>query len=258
MTSFDPFARWVPLTDIAKSTSTDEGGAEVAHIGGVCSTADLDLEGEAIVQDGLDWSYFLKHGWFNYEHKQGPDAVLGHPTRVESVPDSESTRVEGVLYTGKQLGRDVLETADAMRRAGGERSLGFSVEGQILLRDPTNPKRVLKARVLNVAITSCPVNPHTNLELLRRSMGASVGYQSPVSINPDATLSPLIPQSLEGGVASEGVPSLSKPASVSLSAFYKLMRQKLDNVGDEEANKVFMRIVKIARDLRKKRKMRQY
>tara|TARA_Y100000114_G_scaffold152868_1_gene171900 strand:- start:8454 stop:9434 length:981 start_codon:yes stop_codon:yes gene_type:complete len=207
--SFDSFARWMPLS-LKKSDDDEEMSKAV--IGGICSTSDMDFEGETIEQAGIDWSYFLQHGWFNHEHQQGTANVLGHPTKIEPVGD-EKTRVEGVLYLDKQLGRDVYETAAAMQKAGGDRSLGFSVEGQVLMRDPAQPKRVLKARVLNVAITAAPVNPHTNLELIARSMGAIVGYQTPTIPDADATLSALVQQDLNNrvSVGTYGAPEKTAP-----------------------------------------------
>lgn len=195
--SFESFARWVPVSFRDTLSKADDEGKATAEIGGICSTDDLDFEGESIAQDGLDWSYFLRHGWFNHEHQQGPSAVLGHPVKVEPV-DEKRTRVEGVLYLAKELGKQVYETAMALKKAGGERTLGFSIEGQVLLRCPKNPKKVLKARVLNVAITSAPVNPHTNLELIARSMGANLGYQEAPIPDADASLSALMQESLEG------------------------------------------------------------
>lgn len=195
--SFDCFARWVPVSFSDTLSKAEDEEKVTAEIGGICSTDDLDFEGESIAQDGLDWSYFLRHGWFNHEHQQGPSAVLGHPVKVEPV-DENRTRVEGILYLAKELGKQVYETAMALKKAGGARTLGFSIEGQVLQRCPKNPKKVLKARVLNVAITSAPVNPHTNLELIARSMGANIGYQEAPIPDADASLSALMQESLEG------------------------------------------------------------
>ena len=207
------FSRWAPVTLSEETLSKAEAGDApvVAKIGGICSTDDKDFEGESISQDGLDWSYFLQHGWFNFEHQQGPQAVLGHPTRVEPV-DEHKTRVEGEIYLSKPLAREIYETAYAIQKAGAPRSLGFSIEGQVLQRDSVSPKKVLKARVLNVAITSAPVNPHTNLELIARSMGAAAaGYQSPAIPDADASLSALMEQSLAPKLSSATTPASPAP-----------------------------------------------
>jgi hypothetical protein len=203
----DTFAVWTPFeVGLAKSNPNPNGGdAEplTARIGGIISMETKDQQGETLLQDGLDWSYFLEKGWFNYEHRAGPDNVLGHPETVTSVRHGgkPATRVEGVLYLAKAKARDIYETAQAMQKAGTSRRLGFSVEGQVVQRDGMDSKRIKKARVLNVALTAHPVHPDARLEVLVRSlMGAGgVGYQSPAvpSGDPGAVLSPLIPQSIE-------------------------------------------------------------
>lgn len=251
--SFDAFARWVPLTLSTETMSKAQEGeapAEVAEIGGICSTDDLDFEGEQIAQDGLDWSYFLRHGWFNHEHEQGPANVLGHPVKIEPV-DDRRTRVEGVIYLAKELGKRIYETAVALQKAGGARSLGFSIEGQVLQRDPLNPKRVLKARVLNVAITSAPVNPHTNLELIARSIGASIGYQEPAIPDADAALSALTQQSLDRKVSSAtyGTPAKSK---LSREQVRQMIRERLHGVSEDQLDSVVDSVLKVAKTCTKR------
>jgi len=251
--SFDTFARWVPLRLDPIIKAEREGDTDVeetskALIAGICSTRDMDLEGEVIEQDGLDWSYFLNNGWFNHEHQQGAGAVLGHPVKINQLDDNR-THVEGVLYLDKQLGRDVYETAVAMKKAGGDRSLGFSVEGQVLQRDPRNNKRVLKARVLNVAITAHPVNPHTNLELIARSMGASVGYQEPTIPDADASLSALAQQSLDERLSSATYGSSKK---VSKQRVKELLAQRMPEMDDDDLNRFVTQLMKLANEKSRK------
>jgi hypothetical protein len=205
----------------------------------------MDLEGEIVEQDGIDWSYFLENGWFNHEHEQGPSAVLGHPVKIEPV-DDERTRVEGILYLDKKLGRDVYETANAMKKAGGERSLGFSVEGQVLLRDPQNQKRILKARVLNVAITAMPVNPHTNLELIARSIGASIGYQEASIPDADAAMSALVQQSLDRRLSSATY-GAEKKRTLSSAEVRELLRERLPSTADKDLDVLVEKLIKLAK-----------
>jgi len=245
--SLDAFSRWIPLAldPIVKGGEEEEEEISKAMIAGICSTRDMDLEGEVIEQDGLDWSYFLANGWFNHEHQQGAGAVLGHPVRVEQIDDN-STRVEGVLYLDKQLGRDVYETAVAMQKAGGDRSLGFSVEGQVTMRDPSNLKRVLKARVLNVAITAHPVNPHTNLELIARSIGATVGYQEGAIPDADASLSALAQQSLDERASSATYSE--SPRRVSRDQIRALLAQRMPEIDDSEVDRLVSQLMRLARE----------
>ena len=65
----------IPLTAWQKS-----GEDNPLRIGGIVSTDDLDRQQEVILQDGLDFSPFLAHGWFNDNHGQKTGDVLGYPT----------------------------------------------------------------------------------------------------------------------------------------------------------------------------------
>lgn len=250
---FESFARWVPLQLGAETLSKaqEDDPPVTARIGGVCSTDDMDFEGERIAQNGLDWSYFLQHGWFNHEHQQGPAAVLGHPTRVEAV-DDHRTRVEGELYLAKPLAREIYETAYALHKAGAPRSLGFSIEGQVLARDPVTPKKVLKARVLNVAITSAPVNPHTNLELIARSMGAAAGYQEPAVPDADASLSALMDQSLAPKLSSATTPASAPKRVMKRAQVFALLRAKFPEMDEGDLGDLVGRLMGAARELQKK------
>ena len=203
MSDIETFAVWAPLTLAKSRPNGGDGEPMTARIGGVISRETVDQQGETLSQDGTDWSYFLDKGWFNYEHRSGPENVLGHPETVTSVriDGKPATRVEGVLYLGKAKAREIYETAQAMQKAGGRRSLGFSVEGQVVERDRSDPKKIKKARVLNVAITAHPVHPDARLEVLARSLtAAGVHYQTPAQ--PGAgSLSPLVSQSIDGATA---------------------------------------------------------
>lgn len=178
------FSTWSPV-EINKSEDSR------AKIGGIISTEVVDQQGDVILQDGMDFSYFLQRGWFNYEHKQGAANIVGCPSSVKPVmvDGKKATRVEGYLMTDKPLARDLLNTAKAISKAKLPRELGFSVEGQVLSRDKDNPKIITRAKILNVAITSAPVNPDARLELLARSLMAGDnmdGAKSPHSIAADA------------------------------------------------------------------------
>jgi hypothetical protein len=183
MSDIELFSTWSPV-EINKSEDSR------AKIGGIISTEVVDQQGDVILQDGMDFSYFLDKGWFNYEHKQGAANIVGCPSSVKpvTVDGKKATRVEGYLMTDKALARELLSTAKAISKADLPRELGFSVEGQVLSRDKQNPHIITRAKILNVAITSAPVNPDAKLELLARSLmaGESMDEQtSPYKIAAD-------------------------------------------------------------------------
>ena len=180
--------------DLVKA-EIDEEKPNTAKISGVISTEELDLQGEIVKQDGLDFDYFLKKGYFNYEHKAGVENLLGYPTKVSR--RNGETSVEGVLLLDRPKAKDIYDTALSMKKAGGRRTLGFSIEGQVLERDEMNPKIVTKARVINCAITSNPINPETNLALLKAIINKGIlGYQT-ASTTDENGLNSLIPQQLD-------------------------------------------------------------
>ena len=231
----------------------------VGMIAGIVSTDDMDFEGEKINQSGLDWSYFLKNGWFNHEHRPGPEAVLGHPTKIEKV-DDHKTRVEGKLYLSKPLAKECYDTAVAMQKAGGERCLGFSIEGKITLRDPIQPKKVLKANVINVAITSHPVNPNTNLEVIAKSM--SIGYQEATIPDADASMSALVEQSLEQKVSNATYGNTDKKTTkekrmISKEALKNKLKEHFSDYTNEELERLMNLIIESAKN-KSQEKLRDY
>ena len=234
------FAKWIPMDLIEKGDKPgdDPNGNNnadgVGYIAGIVSTDDQDREGETIDQSGLDWDYFLSSGWFNHEHRPGPEAVLGHPTKIERI-DDHSTRVEGVLYLAKPLAKECYDTAVAIKKANANRSLGFSIEGVVQMRDPQNKKRVLKAKVLNVAVTSAPVNPNTNLELIARSMNASIGYQEPAIPDADDSLSALVQQSIDKKLSSATYGQKeTKKKMITKSSLKEMLKDHFSNCSNEE------------------------
>ena len=214
--SFDSFAIWAPFQVLEKATTeqSKESESMVGRIGGIISSETEDQQDEILIQKAVDWDYFMSKGWFNYEHGTGPENVLGHPESVTQTTykGKPATRVEGVLYLHKARAREIFETAKAMQKAGGNRNLGFSVEGQVLERDGGDRRKITKSRVLNVAITAHPVHPDARLEVLARAFGAgaTAGYQNPAGMG--GSISPLITQSLEGipAIATFGVAAQRK------------------------------------------------
>lgn len=167
MKKLDCFSQWTPI-DLKKS----EDGEDYVKVEGIASTESVDESGEIILQDGLDFSYALKRGFLNLEHKAGPKYVLGHPTEFfkTSHNGKKATGLRGVLYTKKQNVRDIMETADAMKAAGNTRQLGFSIEGSVLERDKRNPRIIKRAKVLNVSITSSPCNADATMKIVKSIM----------------------------------------------------------------------------------------
>ncbi|HCT51380.1 MAG TPA: hypothetical protein DF712_02870 [Balneola sp.] len=243
----------IDLFSIWTLTKAGEAEGDKAPIGGVISSDAEDLQGDRVLQEGCDWSYFLKRGWFNYEHKSGAENIVGIPEAVEPVSLGEGkqgTKVKGYLLLKRPKAKEVYEAASAIQQAGNGRSIGFSVEGQVLERDSANPKIVTKARILNVSVTAHPVNPDARLEVLARSLQAGeldingstyehineikdlsdmnkgkVGYNKPSKSDPDANLSPLLEESLDKDMAEEE----ESPDELKESMLRKVIREELSS-----------------------------
>ena len=171
------------------------------RIGGICTTDEMDRQMETLLAEGMDFEPFLRSGWFNDNHSQDTDGVLGYPEKAElrTLPDGhKGWYVEGhLLKTARANG--IWDLAQELQKT--DRRLGFSVEGKILKRDPDDPRKILKAAVTEVAITKCPVNTGTALTVLAKSLSAGGSVGDPgVSAGEGF---PLRTESLEGGGPSD-------------------------------------------------------
>lgn len=142
------------------------------RIAGVISTEHRDRQGEVVRQDGLQFDDFLRSGWFNDNHSQKTAGIVGYPLKVEPVMVGgvPGTRVEGYLLEGHPPADELWTLAQALQKTN--RRLGFSVEGTIVQRQGPDGKTVARARVQNVAITNCPVNEVTGMDVVAKSLAA--------------------------------------------------------------------------------------
>lgn len=180
----DTFKIYIPLSTWEKS-----GEENPLRIGGIVSTDGLDRQGERVVQDGLDFAPFLRHGWYNDNHGQKTTDVLGYPTSVERVkkgqklPDGSKSQHNGWWAEGYLLdtdeGRKVYSLAQSLGKSGGDRRLGFSIEGKVLARDRREHSKIVRAEVRNVAVTHCPVNTDTHLNALAKALMAGHAIEAP-------------------------------------------------------------------------------
>lgn len=163
MSTLDVFSKFQPGLTLIKSDD------DTYKIEGIATTEHEDSHGEIIKQDGLDFSYCLKSGCLNYDHKNEPKYILGAPTEVNRVVHNgkPATAVKGILYSQKQIVKDLVENFKVMKDAGGVRKLGFSIEGQVLSRDKKNPNIITRAKVLNISLTHNPANTEATIALVK-------------------------------------------------------------------------------------------
>lgn len=165
-------------------------GKKRIKLKGIISTEHRDRQGEVILQDGLDFKPFLDYGWFNDNHSSKSNDVLGYPEKVYRTTvkgaDGEmiqATAVEGYLLPTKR-GKELLDISESLK-SDPRRSLGFSVEGQVMSRTEADQSIINQAVIKHVAITHVPVNPNTTLEALSKAMTSQ-------------SIAPVMPESLEG------------------------------------------------------------
>ena len=175
MSTVMPFEFDIPLSFFEKAEAPQ---GKRRRFGGVISTESSDRQGEVILQRGLNFNPFLKSGWFNDNHDKTMDGILGYPESVKAfkkgdkLPNGDTAKVTGTWTEGYMLGttraNKVWELGQALKNTG--RSLGFSVEGNITKRQGRLRKTIAEAVVKNVAITHCPVNLDSRLEILGKSL----------------------------------------------------------------------------------------
>jgi hypothetical protein len=170
-----PFEFEVPINFFEKA---DAEPGKQRRIGGLVSTERPDRQGEVILQNGLDFNPFLANGWFNDNHTKETDGILGYPEVVQKVrkgevlPNGEKSPAtghwaEGYLLNTQRADR-IWELGKALSKT--KRRLGFSVEGSIFKRTGRLRKTIAKAQVKNVAITNCPVQTDSRLDILAKSL----------------------------------------------------------------------------------------
>ena len=157
--------------DVDVFEKSSAGTGKERRIGGYVSTEDMDQQGEVLIQEGLDFTHFLSKGWFNDNHSRDTTGIVGYPEMAEmrERDGKKGWYVEGYLLKGTEKADQIWELANALQKSG--RRLGYSVEGKIHERQGGG-KVVARALVKNVAITNCPVNDKTNLEVLAKSLTA--------------------------------------------------------------------------------------
>ena len=213
MSASQTFKFWMPAT--AVKSGKDKAGKR--WIQGVASTNHMDLQNESVDQKGLDFSYFLEHGNFNDDHKQGPKHEVGEPTEARITKDG--MYVKGFLYQGKEKADEWWEHFQALESSGSDRKVGFSIEGKIKKKSGTNIK---ECWIKNIAITFHTVNTNTWAEIAKSLSGSEIveGIEEEEKALSAGSMGgrALSPESLEGSPKITTYKSLGDiPSGVSLS-----------------------------------------
>lgn len=146
-----------------------EAGKE-RRIAGIISTEHKDQQDEVVLQRGLDFGPFLRAGWINDNHSRDTAGVIGYPIKVEKTTHNgkPATSMEGYLLPDFGPADAIWDLANSLQKT--DRRLGFSIEGKVRRRTGSDGKVIAEALVRNVAVTNCPVNTQTGLDVIAKSM----------------------------------------------------------------------------------------
>lgn len=162
MSTEETFNFWMPLQAIKKSSSSKQEPSDKRWVQGIASTEAKDLQGEIVKQDGIDTSYLLTSGYFNFDHRPGAEFKIGEPTECKIT--DRGLWVKGFLYTGKKVADDVWEHITSLTKSGASRKMGFSIEGKVTKRSGSV---IEKCWLQDIAITPAPVNTTTWAEVAK-------------------------------------------------------------------------------------------
>lgn len=153
----ESFHFFMPVERIEKSEKDGK-----RFIQGVASTDDRDLQGEVVRQNGIDYSYFLKHGYINDDHKDGPEHKVGEPVEARMTP--AGLWMKGFLYKGKERAEYWWEHINTLAQNASSRKVGFSIQGKVQRREGNT---IAKCWLQDVAITASPINTNTWAEVAK-------------------------------------------------------------------------------------------
>ncbi len=217
----------------------DENGDIIVE--GEASTDEEDHQGENLDPRGFVLDYFQKSGWIKWEHKgpangpATPTQFIGEPLEAQITPKG-TFYLKARLYKSMTLSHQVKETMENLEKSGSTRQMGFSIEGQALERDPSDPRKVKKALIRNVVLTMNPVNGGTWAQLAKSlSTSDALGMELDPEFSVEKAMdtgaaAPLMPQSLEGNSPKdedETVKALRVFSSYVKRALNKTLRKSL-------------------------------
>lgn len=201
------FECWVPAQAVIVKGGKD--GADKTGkrwIQGIASTSTRDLQGEIVEQNGIDFSYFIKHGYFNNDHRPGFENKVGQPTECRITKNG--LWVKGFLFENHKVADSIWELMHALDSSSANRKIGFSIQGKVKRRAGTSIK---ECWIQDVAITPAPVNTTTWAEIAKslsaQQWDVNKGLEVEVEVDGDdkeekeekavtAGGSPLVPESL--------------------------------------------------------------
>lgn len=241
------FSIFVPIDKIEKSDDSSKSKGTLT-ISGLASDDSLDWQGERVNPLGIDTTYFDKQGFIDWEHDTSKK--IGVP--IESKVNQKGLFVKAKLFKNMPEVQDMVKLIDNLKAAGTDRTLGFSIEGQVNQRDPVNPSIIQSLMLTGMAVTASPANKDSSFKILTKSIHKSnlAALQAGHSINPaDQTGGEALkPESLAHCLTnlSYGLTSLKSCDPADYDQTIERVANLLDankSVGDE-TNALFLQVFK--------------
>lgn len=176
--SIEMMTAFLPMS-VEKS---DKGKNSDWYIEGLASTPDMDYQGDIVRPDAIDYkTVFEDHGWITYEHGKDVSDIIGEP--IDAFTDEDGFHIKGKLYKASKKAQEVWNFQNMVSSESSKgRTLGFSIEGPIIARDPADPRVITKVQIKNVTVTYHPANPYAKMEVATKSIDvADLGYE----VNPE-------------------------------------------------------------------------
>lgn len=236
-----PFTLSCPASFFEKADAPE---GKRRRIAGLITTDRKDQDDEVVITKGLNFKKFLTQGFFNINHSKNPLDVIAIPDAEalryvrpgEHLPDGRTSPGNGVWAEGVLL--ENYEPAEAIWRLGvalqktKERSLGFSIEGNIGRRIGPMNKTVAEAEVTHTAVTHVPCNRDTAATMMQKSLEALDGLlREPLA----SVLTPAPAVVLAGATGSAASPILQKATAIAevLRQFPTLSCERAGRIADQ-------------------------
>ena len=167
MTNFN-FDVFVPIDTIKKSSDISKTKNGNYIVAGYASTGNIDLDGETIEPEGIDYDYLMgPNGFIDYEHDV--DNVIGFPTDNTHV-DENGLFLEAELFGDDDDVKKMIKLYKNLKSSSANKSLGFSVEGIVGERESYDDNVIKQVSITGVAVTKHPANMEATWELLHKSI----------------------------------------------------------------------------------------
>lgn len=162
---------YVPI-DTVKTVDSDveKSKSKEILVSGWASTGDRDFQGETVEPIGIDATYLFNNGWIDYEHDT--EKVIGAPTENSYVDTNKGLYIEARLFKRCPEVKELMNLYDDIQDSGVNRSLGFSIEGNVRERDEDDPSIIKNVMVTGVALTRNPANGSALLDSVIKSNNA--------------------------------------------------------------------------------------